>query len=395
MADVVIAGGGPAGATLALLLGRAGLSVELYEAKKFPREKPCGEGHHARRCRRAGPARPARRRGRPAARVRPLPRLRHDRRERLRAARGRDRARRARSAPVAAGSDVAGRGARDAGRARVRGGAGRGRRDRRRPRGRPSRRRRAAAGRPDRGSGWPGFARAPLAGIGSPRPRRSARRRAHPLSTGGRPRRALAARDLRGPRLRAVRGAAARQRAAAGRARRSPCLRSQRARVDGALDRRAAAAARLAGRRDAADQAGRARARDPPRARRIRAGRGAAGRRGARDRSADGGRDRARAGHRRAAGRDRAARAGRRRRAARPFRSRAPAPAARARVADARAGVPGRTAAAGPSDDARDAGRAAPDAGAAGHRRGRVDSGRRFSRGRGSRPRPAPRRRCR
>jgi 2-polyprenyl-6-methoxyphenol hydroxylase-like FAD-dependent oxidoreductase len=44
MADVLIAGGGPAGASLAVLLGRAGISVELYDARRFPREKPCGEG---------------------------------------------------------------------------------------------------------------------------------------------------------------------------------------------------------------------------------------------------------------------------------------------------------------------------------------------------------------
>jgi 2-polyprenyl-6-methoxyphenol hydroxylase-like FAD-dependent oxidoreductase len=42
--DVAIAGGGPAGAALAILLGRAGLRVEIYEARRFPREKPCGEG---------------------------------------------------------------------------------------------------------------------------------------------------------------------------------------------------------------------------------------------------------------------------------------------------------------------------------------------------------------
>jgi len=44
MADVLIAGAGPAGASLAIMLGRAGLSVELYDSHRFPREKPCGEG---------------------------------------------------------------------------------------------------------------------------------------------------------------------------------------------------------------------------------------------------------------------------------------------------------------------------------------------------------------
>jgi flavin-dependent dehydrogenase len=44
MADVLIAGGGVAGSTLAILLGRRGLQVELFERCHFPREKPCGEG---------------------------------------------------------------------------------------------------------------------------------------------------------------------------------------------------------------------------------------------------------------------------------------------------------------------------------------------------------------
>jgi menaquinone-9 beta-reductase len=44
MTDVAIAGGGIAGSTLAILLGRAGLEVELFERGTFPREKPCGEG---------------------------------------------------------------------------------------------------------------------------------------------------------------------------------------------------------------------------------------------------------------------------------------------------------------------------------------------------------------
>jgi flavin-dependent dehydrogenase len=44
VSDVIIAGGGPAGACLAVFLGRRGLSVELLEQSRFPREKPCGEG---------------------------------------------------------------------------------------------------------------------------------------------------------------------------------------------------------------------------------------------------------------------------------------------------------------------------------------------------------------
>ncbi len=44
MADVLISGGGVAGSTLAILLGRRGLKVELFERCHFPREKPCGEG---------------------------------------------------------------------------------------------------------------------------------------------------------------------------------------------------------------------------------------------------------------------------------------------------------------------------------------------------------------
>ena len=41
--DVIIAGAGPAGSSLAIRLATAGLSVLLVEQKKFPREKLCGE----------------------------------------------------------------------------------------------------------------------------------------------------------------------------------------------------------------------------------------------------------------------------------------------------------------------------------------------------------------
>jgi flavin-dependent dehydrogenase len=42
--DVIIAGGGVAGSALAILLGRAGAGVELYEQHTFPRDKACAEG---------------------------------------------------------------------------------------------------------------------------------------------------------------------------------------------------------------------------------------------------------------------------------------------------------------------------------------------------------------
>jgi len=42
--DVLVAGGGIAGSAVSILLGRAGLRVELFERGEFPREKPCGEG---------------------------------------------------------------------------------------------------------------------------------------------------------------------------------------------------------------------------------------------------------------------------------------------------------------------------------------------------------------
>ncbi|WP_419804668.1 NAD(P)/FAD-dependent oxidoreductase [Terriglobus sp.] len=47
--DVIVVGGGPAGATAAYQMGRAGAKVLLLDkAKEFPRDKPCGGGLSAR-----------------------------------------------------------------------------------------------------------------------------------------------------------------------------------------------------------------------------------------------------------------------------------------------------------------------------------------------------------
>jgi menaquinone-9 beta-reductase len=44
VADILIAGGGVAGSSLAIMLGWRGLAVRVFEKAQFPREKPCGEG---------------------------------------------------------------------------------------------------------------------------------------------------------------------------------------------------------------------------------------------------------------------------------------------------------------------------------------------------------------
>ncbi|MCU0636498.1 MAG: FAD-dependent oxidoreductase, partial [Gemmatimonadaceae bacterium] len=42
-ADVLVVGGGPAGAAVATFLARAGVAVVVLDKARFPREKPCAE----------------------------------------------------------------------------------------------------------------------------------------------------------------------------------------------------------------------------------------------------------------------------------------------------------------------------------------------------------------
>ena len=44
LADVVVVGGGPAGAAAAIVLARAGRDVVLVDKARFPRDKICGDG---------------------------------------------------------------------------------------------------------------------------------------------------------------------------------------------------------------------------------------------------------------------------------------------------------------------------------------------------------------
>src|SRR5207245_9442011 len=43
-ADVIVVGGGPAGAMAAMTLAARGVSTLLLDKKRFPRDKPCGGG---------------------------------------------------------------------------------------------------------------------------------------------------------------------------------------------------------------------------------------------------------------------------------------------------------------------------------------------------------------
>ena len=46
--DVIVVGGGPAGASAARMLGEAGIQTLLLDKSAFPRDKPCGGGISAR-----------------------------------------------------------------------------------------------------------------------------------------------------------------------------------------------------------------------------------------------------------------------------------------------------------------------------------------------------------